>query len=99
LRSVDVDTELLATELDDAWEVLGEAVQSVMRRAGLDQPYERLKELTRGQRITRETLQEFIRQLGLPAEDEKRLLELTPATYTGLASRLVDFIDKRAIVS
>ncbi len=94
LRSVDVDTELLAIELDDAWEVLGEAVQSVMRRAGLDQPYERLKELTRGQRITRETLQEFIRQLGLPAEDEKRLLELTPASYTGLASRLVDYIDE-----
>jgi len=94
LRSVDVDTDLLATELDDAWEVLGEAVQSVMRRAGLDQPYERLKELTRGQRITRERLQEFVRELGLPAEDEKRLLELTPATYTGLASRLVDFIDE-----
>ncbi len=99
LRSVDVDTDLLATELDDAWEVLGEAVQSVMRRAGLDQPYERLKELTRGQRITRERLQEFVRELGLPAEDEKRLLELTPATYTGLASRLVDFINEPRIVS
>ncbi len=93
LRSVDVDSDLLGAELDDAWEVLGEAVQSVMRRAGLDQPYERLKDLTRGQRITQESLQEFIRGLGLPAEDEKRLLELTPASYTGLASRLVDFID------
>ena len=93
LRSVDVDTEVLAAELDDAWEVLGEAVQSVMRRAGLDQPYERLKDLTRGQRITQEGLREFVRGLGLPAEDEKRLLELTPASYTGLASRLVDVID------
>ena len=93
LRSVEVDSELLAAELDGAWEVLGEAVQSVMRRAGLDQPYERLKELTRGQRITQKSLQDFIRQLGLPAEDEKRLLELTPAAYTGLAGRLVDFID------
>ncbi len=93
LRSVDVDADVLAAELDDAWEVLGEAVQSVMRRAGLDQPYERLKELTRGHRITRERLQEFVRGLGLPADDEKRLLALTPATYTGLASRLVDFID------
>lgn len=94
LRSLDVDADALATELDDAWEVLGEAVQSVMRRAGLDQPYERLKDLTRGQPITREGLQDFIRGLGLPAEDEKRLLALTPAGYTGLASRLVDFIDE-----
>jgi len=96
LRSIDADTEVLAAELGDVWEVLGEAVQSVMRRAGLDQPYERLKELTRGQRITQEGLREFVRGLGLPAEDEKRLLELTPATYTGLASRLVDFIDPPA---
>ncbi len=93
LRSVDVDADLLAAELDGAWEVLGEAVQSVMRLAGLDQPYERLKEMTRGQRITRESLQDFVRGLGLPADDEERLLELTPASYTGLAGRLVDFID------
>jgi len=93
LRSVDVDATVLAAELDYAWEVLGEAVQSVMRRAGLDRPYERLKELTRGQRITQEDLREFVRGLGLPAADEKRLLELTPASYTGLASRLVDLID------
>jgi len=93
LRSVDVDADVLAAQLDDAWEVLGEAVQSVMRRAGLDRPYERLKELTRGQRITQEGLREFVRGLGLPADDEKRLLELTPASYIGLASRLVDFID------
>ncbi len=93
LRSIDVDSALLAAELDDAWEVLGEAVQSVMRRAGLDQPYERLKELTRGQQITQEGLREFVRGLGLPPDDEKRLLALTPATYIGLASRLVDFID------
>ncbi|MDQ3734673.1 MAG: adenylosuccinate lyase [Actinomycetota bacterium] len=93
LRSIDVDADVLAAELDDAWEVLGEAVQSVMRRAGLDQPYERLKERTRGQRITQDDLQDFVRGLGLPAEDQKRLLRLTPASYTGLASRLVDFID------
>ncbi|MBA3368406.1 MAG: adenylosuccinate lyase [Geodermatophilaceae bacterium] len=93
LRSLDVDSEALAAELDDAWEVLAEAVQSVMRRRGLDQPYERLKELTRGQRITREGLQDFICQLHLPAEDEQRLLDLSPANYLGLASRLVDFID------
>ncbi len=93
LRSVDVDADVLAAELGDAWEVLGEAVQSVMRRAGLDQPYERLKDLTRGQRTSRESLRKFILAQGLPAEDEKRLLELTPAGYTGLASQLVDVID------
>jgi len=93
LRSLDVDVEALTAELDGAWEVLGEAVQSLMRLRGLDQPYERLKELTRGQQITRERLQDFIRELQLPAEDEKRLLELAPSSYTGLAGRLVDFID------
>ncbi len=94
LRDIDVDSEALAAELDDAWEVLGEAVQSVMRHRGLDQPYERLKELTRGQRITRDRLRDFIRELQLPGEDEQRLLDLTPATYTGLAGRLVGFIDR-----
>jgi len=93
LRSIDVDVEALTAELDGAWEVLGEAVQSLMRLRGLDQPYERLKELTRGQQITRERLQDFIRELQLPAEDEKRLLKLAPSSYTGLAGRLVDFID------
>ncbi|MBA3410625.1 MAG: adenylosuccinate lyase, partial [Geodermatophilaceae bacterium] len=88
LRSVDVDAHALVAELDDAWEVLGEAVQSVMRRCGLEQPYERLKELTRGQRTTPEMLREFILAQSLPPEDEQRLLELTPAGYTGLASAL-----------
>ncbi len=93
LRSVDVDAHALVAELDDAWEVLGEAVQSVMRRCGLEQPYERLKELTRGQRTTPEMLREFILAQSLPPEDEQRLLELTPAGYTGLASALVGYID------
>ncbi|MGI8627517.1 MAG: adenylosuccinate lyase [Geodermatophilaceae bacterium] len=94
LRSIDVDADALSAELDENWEVLGEAVQSVMRRNRLDQPYERLKELTRGRQITQEDLREFVRAAGLSTEDENRLLELTPATYTGLASRLVDFIDR-----
>jgi adenylosuccinate lyase len=93
LRNIDVDADALVAELDDAWEVLGEAVQSVMRRRGLEQPYERLKELTRGQRTTREMLREFILAQSLPPEDEQRLLALTPAGYTGLASALVDYID------
>jgi adenylosuccinate lyase len=92
LAGLDVNAGALAHDLDATWEVLGEAVQSVMRVHGLEQPYERLKELTRGRRIDAASLREFVRGLGLPADAEKRLLELTPATYTGLASTLVDHL-------
>jgi adenylosuccinate lyase len=92
LAGLDVDEAALARDLDATWEVLGEAVQSVMRVHGLDQPYERLKELTRGRRIDAESLRGFVRGLGLPADAEKRLVELTPATYTGLAAALVDHL-------
>jgi adenylosuccinate lyase len=92
LAGLDVDDAALARDLDATWEVLGEAVQSVMRVHGLEQPYERLKELTRGRRIDAGSLHGFVRGLGLPADAEKRLLELTPGTYTGLASALVDHL-------
>jgi adenylosuccinate lyase len=82
----------MARDLDATWEVLGEAVQSVMRVHGLEQPYERLKDLTRGRRIDGDVMREFVRGLGLPPEAEARLLALTPATYTGLAARLVDHL-------
>jgi adenylosuccinate lyase len=68
--------------------VLAEAIQTVMRRHGLPEPYEQLKALTRGKGITRETLQTFIGSLDLPAADKQRLLALTPATYIGLAADL-----------
>jgi adenylosuccinate lyase len=90
LAGLDADPAAMARDLDDNWEVLGEAVQSVMRVHGLEQPYERLKELTRGRRIDRESLRVFVESLDLPADARDRLLALTPATYTGLASRLVD---------
>ena len=90
LAGLDVDPAALAADLDANWEVLGEAVQSVMRVHGLEQPYERLKELTRGRRIDAAVLREFIHGLGLPDDVEQRLLDLTPAGYTGLADRLVD---------
>ncbi|HET9655216.1 MAG TPA: adenylosuccinate lyase [Kineosporiaceae bacterium] len=92
LAGLDADPAALARDLDATWEVLGEAVQSVMRVYGLEQPYERLKELTRGRRIDAESLREFVRGLGLPADAQERLLELTPGTYTGLASALVDHL-------
>jgi adenylosuccinate lyase len=93
LAGLDADPAALARDLDATWEVLGEAVQSVMRVHGLEQPYERLKELTRGRRVDAEAMREFVTGLGLPADVEQRLVELTPATYTGLASTLVDYLD------
>jgi len=68
--------------------VLAEPVQTVMRRHGLPDPYNQLKEFTRGQPITRELMQGFIRGLQLPEEDKQRLLALTPGSYTGLAQQL-----------
>jgi adenylosuccinate lyase len=93
LGGLDADPAATARDLDAAWEVLGEAVQSVMRVHGLDRPYERLKDLTRGRRVDGEVMREFVQTLGLPPEAESRLLSLTPGTYTGLASKLVDHLD------
>jgi adenylosuccinate lyase len=92
LGALDVDREVLDRDLGEAWEVLGEAVQTVMRRHGCEDPYERVRELTRGRAVTRETLSTFVAQLGLPEEASARLLALTPATYTGLAAQLVDLL-------
>ena len=78
----------LAEDLDRNWEVLAEPIQTVMRKVGMDHPYERLKELTRGRRVTAETMQDFVKALPLPKADKARLLKLTPATYTGLAEKL-----------
>src|SRR4029453_5490077 len=80
----------MARDLDANWEVLAEAVQSVMRVHGLEQPYERLKELTRGRRIDGPPLRGFVEALRPPADARERLLALTPATYTGLAAELVE---------
>lgn len=82
----------LAADLDQAWEVLAEPIQTVMRKAGIDKPYEKLKELTRGQRIDAETIRAFVEKLDLNAADKKRLLDMTPATYTGMAAAIVDFL-------
>jgi adenylosuccinate lyase len=92
LAKLNPDPAKLAADLDANWEVLAEAVQTVMRRYGLPEPYEQLKSLTRGQGITRESLQKFIGGLPLPDDAKKRLLALTPATYIGLASDLANSI-------
>ena len=99
LAALSVDRDLLARELDQNWEVLGEPVQSAMRAAsvagvtGMENPYERLKELTRGRRLTADDMREFIAGLGLPADVEARLQALTPATYTGLATDLLRYLE------
>lgn len=88
LRKLEVNAPALDADLADAWEVLGEAVQTVMRRHGIGGAYEKLKSLTRGQPVTRSGMEEFLDSLEIPAEDRRRLLALTPASYVGNAPEL-----------
>ena len=88
LGKLSVNPERLAADLDAAWEVLAEPVQTVMRRYGLPNPYEQLKELTRGQGMNAQSMRAFISALELPADAKARLLALTPGGYSGLAERL-----------
>lgn len=88
LGKLAVNPDRLAADLDANWEVLAEAIQTVMRRHGLPEPYEQLKSLTRGHGITRDSLRAFIEGLDLPADAKQRLLALTPASYTGRAESL-----------
>jgi len=98
LDEISVNRTALLDDLDNNLEVVGEAIQTVLRAeraAGtttVDNPYELLKELTRGNKLTAADLRDFIEGLDMSAEGKARLLELTPANYTGLASRLVDFL-------
>jgi adenylosuccinate lyase len=88
LGKLSANPERLAADLDASWEVLAEAVQTVMRRHGLPNPYEQLKALTRGHGIDAAAMRDFIAGLDLPADAKQRLLEMTPGSYTGLAERL-----------
>lgn len=88
LKRLQVNEAKIADDLNQSWEVLAEAIQTVMRRYGIEQPYERLKALTRGQRIDKETLRQFIQSLHLPEEVKVELAQLTPSKYIGLASKL-----------
>ncbi len=85
---LEVDSGRLQSDLDQAWEVLAEPVQTVMRRHGIENPYEKLKSLTRGQAISKADIQQFVASLDIPDADREALLALTPAGYTGLASAL-----------
>jgi adenylosuccinate lyase len=88
LAKLEADAGAMAADLDACWEVLAEPVQTVMRRYGVANPYEQLKELTRGKGITREALHQFIGGLAIPEGEKQRLLALTPATYIGKAAEL-----------
>jgi adenylosuccinate lyase len=88
LNKLEADPARLAADLDNAWEVLAEPVQTVMRRFGIENPYEQLKAMTRGKGITREALQTFIGGLAIPEADRQRLLDMTPASYVGKAVEL-----------
>lgn len=88
LDKIQADQETIGRDIEQSWEVLGEAVQTVMRRYGIPEPYEKLKALTRGKPVTKALLHEFVQSLEIPDDARKRLLALTPATYTGLASTL-----------
>ena len=88
LSKLEADSSRMLQDLDANWEVLAEAVQTVMRRHGLPDPYEQLKALTRGKRVDGEAMRAFVRGLALPEAEKARLLKLTPATYIGKAAEL-----------
>ncbi len=80
-----VNSELLNSELENHWEVLAEAIQTILRKVGYAGAYEKLKELTRGQKMTKETIRAFVKKLDIPKNEKEKLLKLTPQNYTGLA--------------
>lgn len=96
LGKITVDEARIAADLDQSWEVLGEAIQTVMRRYGLPKPYEQLKEYTRGKPMTKERIAGFIETLDLPSDVKANLHALTPSTYTGYAEALVDRLQSNA---
>ncbi|MEZ0310009.1 MAG: adenylosuccinate lyase, partial [Ramlibacter sp.] len=88
LAKLELNQEALAADLDNAWEVLAEPIQTVMRRYGVQGAYEQLKEVTRGKRVRPEDMHALIRSLQIPDAEKQRLLALTPATYIGKAAEL-----------
>ena len=88
LNKLELNEQALAADLDSAWEVLAEPIQTVMRRYGVQGAYEKLKEVTRGQSVTAADLHGLVRSLDIPEAEKTRLLALTPATYTGMAEAL-----------
>jgi adenylosuccinate lyase len=94
LSKLEVNSARLSEDLEASWEVLAEPIQTVMRRYGIENPYEQLKTLTRGRQITAADLEVFINRLNLPDEARKSLLALTPALYTGNAETMAKKLDE-----
>ncbi|ATZ11357.1 adenylosuccinate lyase [Erwinia amylovora] len=90
VAKLEVNRDRLLEELDNNWEVLAEPIQTVMRRYGIEKPYEKLKELTRGKRVDAQGMKDFIDSLALPEEEKTRLKQMTPANYLGRAVQMVD---------
>ena len=87
LNKLEINTGIINKDLENSWEVLAEPVQTVMRRYGIANPYEKLKEMTRGKTIDREALHKFIKTLEIPDDARRALLELTPHNYIGNADK------------
>jgi adenylosuccinate lyase len=92
LSRITINKVQMSAELNNHWEVLGEAIQTILRKSGKQDAYEQLKSLTQGQSINAESMYEFVSGLKISDEDKQTLLELTPELYTGLSSKLVDLI-------
>jgi adenylosuccinate lyase len=88
LSKMTINEEVLHADLENHWEVLAEAIQTIMRRYGVEQPYEKLKSFSRGQKITKENLHQFISELPLDKDIKEKLYKLTPGNYLGYASDL-----------
>ena len=89
INKLEIDETIISDDIENRWEVLAEAIQTVMRRYGIPEPYEKLKALTRGNDINESILADFIQLLDIPQDAKQELLELTPSKYTGLASKLI----------
>ncbi|HNG58985.1 MAG TPA: adenylosuccinate lyase, partial [Cellvibrionaceae bacterium] len=87
IRKLEINTPVIAADLDSAWEVMAEPIQTVMRRFAIEEPYEKLKALTRGQKITQAIMQSFVEQLDIPPTAKAQLKALTPSTYVGNAEQ------------
>ena len=91
ISKLEVNEKQLASDMDQNWEVLAEPIQTVMRKAGIEKPYEKLKDLTRGQdKITKETIQAFVETLELSADDKQRLLDMSPDSYVGMGEKIAE---------
>ena len=88
LAKMELNAEEVQSDLNTAWEVLAEPIQTVMRKAGVSEPYEQLKTFTQGKKVTEQLIRDFIESLELPEQDKERLRSLTPETYTGMAATL-----------